>query len=115
MLQDHVTPLPLALVAAVHVACLVASATVLRAPPSRVSGWRVVGPSSVHWFAFIGCWALAAMISWVWLFVGSARDDAEMQMRHALGLILAFGAGAASRHPIERDVSTARIGGRSCT
>ena len=95
MLQDHVTPLPLALVAAVHVACLVASVTVLRAQPSRVPGWRVVGPSSMHWFAFLGCWALAALISWVWLFVGSARHDAEVQMRYALWLIVAFGAGAA--------------------
>ena len=95
MLQDHVTPLPLALVAAVHVACLIASVAVLRAEPSRASGWRVVGPSGMHWFAFLGCWALAVLISWVWLFVGSARNDAEVQMRYALGLVLAFGAGAA--------------------
>ncbi len=95
MLQDHVTSLPLALVAAVHVACLVASVAVLRTEPSRVPGWRVVGPSGMHWFAFLGCWALATLISWVWLFVGSARHDAEVQMQYALGLILVFGAGAA--------------------
>jgi hypothetical protein len=95
MLQDHVTPLPLALVAAVHLACMLASVAVLRSGPSRVPGWRVVGPGSMHWFAFLGCWALAALISWVWLFVGSARLDAEAQMRYALGLVLAFGAGAA--------------------
>ena len=95
MVQDHITPLPLALVAAVHVACLFASASVLRSHSFRLSGWRVVGPSGMHWFAFLGCWALATLISWVWLFVGSARHDAEVQMRYALGLILAFGAGAA--------------------
>jgi hypothetical protein len=95
MLQDHVTPLPLALVAAVHLACLLASVAVLCSGPSRDTGWRVVGPSSMHWFAFLGCWALAALISWVWLFVGSSRHDAEAQMRYALGLALAFGAGAA--------------------
>jgi hypothetical protein len=95
MLQDHVTPLPLALVAAVHLACLFASVAVLRSEPSRVPGWRVVGPSSMHWFCFLGCWAFATLISWVWLFVGSARHDAEVQMQYALGLILVFGAGAA--------------------
>jgi hypothetical protein len=95
MLQDHVTPLPLALVAAVHVACLVASVVLLPANPPRVPGWRVVGPSGMHWFCFLGCWAFAALISWVWLFVGSARHDADVQMRYALGLILVFGTGAA--------------------
>lgn len=95
MLQDHVTPLPLALVVAVHLACLLAAVTVLRAEPCRVHGWRVVGPSAMHWFAFLGCWALSALISWVWLFVGSARQDADVQMGYALLLILAFGGGAA--------------------
>jgi hypothetical protein len=49
----------------------------------------------MHWFAFLGCWALSTLISWVWLFVGSARHDADEQMRYALLLVLAFGAGAA--------------------
>ena len=95
MLQDHVTPLPLALVAAVHGACLVALIAILGAPTVRFPGWRVVRPGGTHWFCFIGCWAFAAMVSWVWLFVGSGRRDAEAQMRWALLLILAFGIGAA--------------------
>jgi len=95
MLQDHVTPLPLALVAAVHVACLVASVAVVSSTPPRIAGWRLIGPGGMHWFCFVGCWAFAALISWVWLFVGSARHDADEQMRYALGLILVFGGGAA--------------------
>ena len=95
MLQDYVTPLPLALVVAVHLACVVASFTVLRTEPFRSAGWKVVGPSGMHWFCFLGCWAFAALISWVWLFVGSARHDAEIQMRYALLLIVVFGTGAA--------------------
>lgn len=87
-------PLPLALVAAVHAACLVASAAVLRAAPADFPGWRVIGPGGTHWFCFVGCWAFATLITWVWLFVGSARHDAEVQMRYALLLIFAFGAGA---------------------
>jgi hypothetical protein len=94
MLQEYVTPLPLALVAAVHVACLIAAAGALRTR-SNFPGWRVVGPGGTHWFCFFGSWAFAALISWVWLFVGSARNDAELQMRYALILICAFGLGAA--------------------
>ena len=95
MLQDYVTPLPLALVAAVHLACLAAAAAVLRAPARRFQSWHVIGPSGTHWFCFLGCWAFATLISWVWLFVGSARHDAEAQMRYALLLIYAFGIGGA--------------------
>src|SRR5262245_10486636 len=94
MLQDYVTPLPLALVAAVHGACLLALAGLFRSAP-RFEGWRVVGPSGMHWFCFAGCWAFATLISWVWLFAGSARHDAEAQMRYALLLVFAFGTGAA--------------------
>jgi hypothetical protein len=95
MLQDHVTPLPLALVAAVHGACLLALMAVLRTRTAQFPGWRVVRPGGTHWFCFVGCWAFATLVSWVWLFVGSARRDAEAQMRWALLLILAFGIGSA--------------------
>ena len=95
MLQAYVTPLPLALVAAVHTTCLLALIAVFRAPAAQFQGWRVVRPGWAHWFCFIGCWVFAALISWVWLFVGSARHDAEVQMRWALVLIIAFGIGAA--------------------
>jgi len=95
MLQDYVTPLPLALVAAVHGACVLASVAIVLSARAALPGWRVVGPGGTHWFCFVGCWAFAALISWVWLFVGSGRHDAEIQMRYALGLVLVFGAGAA--------------------
>ena len=48
MLQDHVTPMPLALVAAVHGACLLALIAVLRTPIARFPGWRVVRPGGTH-------------------------------------------------------------------
>lgn len=94
-MQDYVTPLPLALVAGLHIACIVASAAVLRAAPHDFPGWRIVGPGGTHWFCFLGSWSFATLISWVWLFVGSARRDADVQMRYALLLIFAFGIGAA--------------------
>src|SRR5262245_29324400 len=95
MLQDHVTLLPLTLVGAVHLACLWALAAVLKAAPATDPDWRLVGPGGAHWFCFLGCWALTALISWVWLFVGSGRRDAEQQMLYALLLVLAFGVGSA--------------------
>jgi hypothetical protein len=44
MLQDHVTPLPPALVIAVHGACLLALIAVLRIQTAQFPGWRVVRP-----------------------------------------------------------------------
>ena len=95
MLQDHVTPLPLAVVVAVHVACVLASLAIVRTRTPDFPGWRVVGPGGIHWFCFVGAWGMATLISWVWLFVGSARSDAAQQMRWALLLILVFGVCAA--------------------
>ena len=81
MLQPHVTPLPLALVAAVHAACLFALVAVFRAPSPQFPGWRVVRPGVMPWVVFIGSWAFAMMVTWAWLFVGSSLSDAEEQMR----------------------------------
>ena len=96
MLQDHVTPMPFALVVGTHIACLVALTAVLGTRQSQLAGWRIVGPGGTHWFCFLGSWAFAMLISWVWLFVGSARRDAEVQMQYALLLVLAFGICAAA-------------------
>jgi hypothetical protein len=95
MLQDHVTSLPLAMVVGLHVACAAALLLVLRTAPQKTPGWRMVGPGGTYWFCFLGTWAFATLVSWVWLFVGSARRDAEEQMGYALLLIAAFGLGAA--------------------
>ena len=45
-------------------------------------------------FCFLGSWAFSALVTWVWLFVGSARRDAESQIVGMLVLIFAFGAAA---------------------
>ena len=49
----------------------------------------------MHWFCFFGSWSFASLITWVWLFVGSARRDAAVQMQYALLLIGGFGISAA--------------------
>lgn len=94
MLQDYVTPLPLVLIGALQIGCVVALAGLLLASPPKFPGWRVVGPGGTHWFCFLGSWGFATLLGWVWLFVGSARRDAEVQLRYLLILIFAFGIGA---------------------
>jgi hypothetical protein len=94
MLQSYVTSLPLAMVGGVHLACLIALAMLFRNAPPESPGWRVVGPSGTHWFCFLGSWAFSALMSWVWLFVGSARRDAEEQLAYLLALMFAFGVGS---------------------
>lgn len=49
----------------------------------------------MHWFSFAGSWAISGLISWIWIFVGSSRSDADTQMMWALALALFFAAGAA--------------------
>ena len=89
-MQDYVTPLPLTALLAAHAACLTASITMSRSQKLAFPGWRLLGPSGTHWFCFVGSWSFGALISWVWLFVGSARADAELQMNMALLLAVIF-------------------------
>jgi len=82
--------LPLAALLVVHAACVASAVIIMAAREGPYPGWRVVGPSGTHWFAFVGSWGFGALISWVWLLVGSGRADAAFQMRIALLLAIAF-------------------------
>lgn len=52
----------------------------LRAPAPR-PGWRQVAPSAMHWLGLVGAGGIVCLMAWVGLFIGSARADAEFQMR----------------------------------
>lgn len=93
-MQDYVTPITLAVLIAAHMACLASAVAIARTSTPTFPGWHLVGPSFLHWFGFVGSWAFAILISWVWLFVGSARLDADFQMNVALVLAVGFCAGA---------------------
>jgi len=95
MLQPHVTMPPLIILCLTHLAAAYALFQVLRSRRTAAAGWRAVGPSAMHWFCFAGVWALSAFISWIWIFVGSSRPDADTQMMWALALALSFTIGAA--------------------
>jgi hypothetical protein len=56
-------------------------------------GWHYLTPSAMEWFALIGSFTLAALMLWVYHFVGSARADAATQMHILKFLIGAFAAG----------------------
>jgi len=94
-MQDYVTPLPLAAIVIAHLACVASVGAIAVARAPEHAGWRAVGPGGTHWFCLIGSWAFATLISWVWLFVGSARRDAAFQMNVALVLAIVFCAVAA--------------------
>jgi hypothetical protein len=56
-------------------------------------GWRRIEPSALHWTALILSGALALMMAYVYLFVGSSRPDGPQQMRILFWLMLAFSVG----------------------
>ncbi len=58
--------------------------------PNR-KGWRAIKAGPMHWIGLGLGSALTVMMSYVWLFVGSSRPDAEAQMAILFYLILAFG------------------------
>ena len=97
------------LVAAAVVAVLAALAG--RAPPDR-TGWRSTKPSTMHWTGILLGSGLVLLMSYVRLFVGSSRADAESQMNILTLLILAFALGtiilASSMAAIRRQVLRAR-------
>lgn len=94
-MQDYVTPFPLLVLVGAHIIWLNAILAVIGSPKPDYPGWRVVGPGGAHWFCLFGGWGFAVLISWVWLFVGSGRADAEFQMRIALLLAVVFSSTAA--------------------
>jgi hypothetical protein len=93
-MQAYVTIEGLLPLMAVGVAFVLLLITVLLVPGTSKPGWMVLRPGGMHWFSFLGSAAMSALIGWVWIFVGSARSDAEFQMRVAWWLSFIFGAGA---------------------
>lgn len=88
--MDWARPIIAGLVAAMVVAVLAALG--VRAVPEK-SGWRRVTPSPMHWTGVLLGTSLVLLMSWVRLFVGSTRADAESQMTILTWLILAFALG----------------------
>ena len=53
-------------------------------------GWRYLTPGPMVWTGLVLGIALTGLLSYVYLFVGSARPDAEFQMKVLLGLTVSF-------------------------
>ena len=66
----------------------------IKALPDR-RGWRQVRPSAMHWFGLVGAGCLVCLMVYVGLFIGSARPDAEFQMRMLWLLVGGFSLSAA--------------------
>lgn len=69
----------------------VASLILLPQPRTPVRGWRILKPSPLHWTGVGLGAALTCLFSYVWMFVGSSRPDADRQMTILFWLIMAFG------------------------
>lgn len=69
-------------------AALVARASLAPYPLRR--GWKLVRPGSMHWTGLILGAGLVALCLYVRIFVGSARSDAEVQMRWLTLIIAGF-------------------------
>ena len=58
------------------------------------NGWMALRPTATVHFAFIGSFAFSALMLWLYLFVGSARTDADTQEFMMLVLFAVFGVAA---------------------
>ena len=103
--MDWLRSIIIGLVAAVLVSVLTALA--VRAPPDK-AGWRRIAPSGMHWTGIVLGGGLVLLMSYVRLFVGSSRADAESQMTILTWLIAAFAVGT-----IAVALSMAAIGRRA--
>lgn len=58
---------------------------------SDTEGWKTLQTGWLINGTLIGSAGMSAFFGYIWLFVGSSRVDAEMQMLYALALFLVFG------------------------
>lgn len=60
----------------------------------RRAGWVQLRPGPLHWTGLVLATGLAGLMSYVGLFIGSARADAAQQMQVLWWLVAAFAIGA---------------------
>ena len=95
-MQSYVTHIGILLLAAPLLAALVCLGLSVSLFKAQVApGWRSVRPGIGYWTGFTLSLGLAALIGWVWLYVGSARADGLFQMKIAWWLAFLFGCGSA--------------------
>ena len=95
-MQSYVTHIGILLLAGPLLAALVClGLSVLLFKAQVAPGWRSVRPGIGYWTGFTLSLGLAALIGWVWLYVGSARADGLFQMKIAWWLAFLFGCGSA--------------------
>lgn len=94
-MQPYVTTTGLAVLGLLYAVLAAAIARLALSRPPAMPGCKRLRSGWHHWGSLLGALCFVGLISWVWLFVGSARRDAAFQMNVAFGLILAFGLGAA--------------------
>jgi hypothetical protein len=106
-MQPYVTPLMAGSLGLTIALAAVGCLSAILARQVAPEGWRALRPGFGHWFAAAGSAAFSTLVAWVYLFVGSARQDAAFQMNVAFFLSIAFGLcaiyGAARIRAIKRE------------
>ena len=82
-----------ALIVVLTVAVLAAFGLFARKAAVTSHGWYRLKPSRLHWFGLIFGSGMLILLTYIRLFVGSSRSDAERQMLILTGLIVALVAG----------------------
>ena len=90
-MQSYITVPAILTLVVLYGLMILSTVRMLRVRQDEEPGWTALTPGPPHWFGLIGSWLAVGLMSWVWIFVGSARRDAAQQMQIAFGLILAFG------------------------
>lgn len=90
-MQSYVTAPQIAALILLYGAMSASIVAIARTRQTEYPGLKPLTPGSGHWFSLFGNWVAVGLMSWVWLFLGSARRDAAYQMQIAFILILAFG------------------------
>ena len=90
-MQPYVTPLTLGALGLTVGLAVLGCLSALLARQVVPEGWRALRPGLGHWFAALGTAGFSTLVAWVYLFVGSARNDAAFQMKIAFLLSIALG------------------------
>ena len=83
--------------AAAGAGALVTRLAVRRAigPIESPVGWSSIRPSDMHWWGVVGAGGIICLMGYVGVFIGSARADAEFQMRMLWLIVAGFAVSAA--------------------
>ena len=92
---EYISHLQLILIYVAINAVFLAAVLFQRRKARSRDGWHYLTPGLMEWAGVILSFGLAALLLWVYYFVGSDRSDADTQMQIVIWMILVFASGGA--------------------